>query len=83
MYRFQEIVKSGDVQLFVDGFSRFDVVQGLVGDCWFIAGIANLAMHPNLFSQVVPEDQSFQHDQYAGIFHFRYIWLTDTHLLSF
>ncbi|XP_046628179.1 calpain-A-like [Neodiprion virginianus] len=60
-----------DPQLFVEGFSRFDVKQGALGDCWLIAAVANLTLHPNLFFQVVPKDQSFE-DNYAGIFHFRF-----------
>ncbi|XP_033222734.1 calpain-B-like [Belonocnema kinseyi] len=60
-----------NAQFFVEGFSRFDVQQGELGDCWLIAAVANLAMHPHLFYQVVPEDQSFE-DNYAGIFHFRF-----------
>nr|KAF7402226.1 hypothetical protein H0235_015562 [Vespula pensylvanica] len=60
-----------DPQLFVEGFSRFDVQQGELGDCWLLAAVANLTMDSNLFFQVVPEDQSFQ-ENYAGIFHFRF-----------
>ncbi|XP_046626943.1 calpain-A-like [Neodiprion virginianus] len=60
-----------DPQLFVEGFSRFDVQQGELGDCWLIAAVANLTLHPNLFFQIVPKDQSFE-DNYAGIFHFRF-----------
>ncbi|XP_012522095.2 calpain-B isoform X6 [Monomorium pharaonis] len=58
-------------QLFVEGFSRFDVQQGELGDCWLLAAVANLTMHHNLFFQIVPEDQSFE-ENYAGIFHFRF-----------
>ncbi|XP_029032114.1 calpain-A-like isoform X2 [Osmia bicornis bicornis] len=58
-------------QLFVEGFSRFDVQQGELGDCWLLAAVANLTMDANLFFQVVPEDQSFD-ENYAGIFHFRF-----------
>lgn len=57
-------------QFFVEGFSRFDVQQGELGDCWLLAAVANLTMFPNLFFKVVPEDQGFD-DNYAGIFHFR------------
>ncbi|KAJ8678899.1 hypothetical protein QAD02_014686 [Eretmocerus hayati] len=58
-------------QLFVEGYSRFDVQQGELGDCWLLAAVANLTLHPNLFFQIVPEDQSFD-ENYAGIFHFRF-----------
>jgi len=70
-YTSQEI--ADDPQLFVEGFSRFDVQQGELGDCWLLAAVANLTMHPNLFFQVLPEDQSFE-ENYAGIFHFRFDW---------
>ncbi|XP_063995536.1 calpain-A isoform X4 [Diachasmimorpha longicaudata] len=58
-------------RLFVEGFSRFDVQQGELGDCWLLAAVANLTMYPHLFFQVVPEDQGFD-ENYAGIFHFRF-----------
>ncbi|PNF13748.1 hypothetical protein B7P43_G14091 [Cryptotermes secundus] len=59
-------------ELFVKGASRFDVQQGELGDCWLLAAVANLTLNKALFSQVVPDDQSFE-DKYAGIFHFRYV----------
>ncbi|KAH9370778.1 hypothetical protein HPB48_014726 [Haemaphysalis longicornis] len=58
--------------LFVQGVSRFDVVQGKIGNCWMVAATANLTLNDELFARVVPTDQSF-HSDYAGIFHFR-IW---------
>ncbi|XP_045540685.1 calpain-A isoform X2 [Papilio machaon] len=60
-----------DPQLFVEGYSRFDVRQGELGDCWLLAAVANLTLHRKLFFQVVPDDQSFDED-YAGVFHFRF-----------
>ncbi|XP_034837476.1 calpain-B isoform X4 [Maniola hyperantus] len=60
-----------DPQLFVEGYSRFDVQQGELGDCWLLAAVANLTLHRTLFFQVVPDDQSFDED-YAGVFHFRF-----------
>ncbi|XP_072933946.1 calpain-A isoform X2 [Epargyreus clarus] len=62
---------SENPQLFVEGYSRFDVQQGELGDCWLLAAVANLTMHRKLFFQVVPDDQSFDED-YAGVFHFRF-----------
>uniref|UniRef100_A0A4D5R9T0 Calpain B n=1 Tax=Scolopendra viridis TaxID=118503 RepID=A0A4D5R9T0_SCOVI len=60
-----------DPHLFVEGASRFDVIQGELGDCWLLAAVANLTLYPQIFHKVVPDDQSFV-DDYAGIFHFRF-----------
>ncbi|KAK8765722.1 hypothetical protein V5799_031672 [Amblyomma americanum] len=56
-----------------EGFSRFDIKQGSVGNCWVAASIANLTLHPKLLKKVVPARQSFAQGKYAGIFHFR-LW---------
>uniref|UniRef100_A0A8D8CSH3 Calpain-A n=1 Tax=Culex pipiens TaxID=7175 RepID=A0A8D8CSH3_CULPI len=58
-------------EFFVEGFSRFDVQQGELGDCWLLAACANLTQDQKMFLRVVPEDNSFE-DEYAGIFHFRF-----------
>jgi len=45
----------------------------VIGNCWFIAAVANLTMHQSLFSQVVPIDNgTFRPGEYCGAFHFRY-----------
>ncbi|VDP82670.1 unnamed protein product [Echinostoma caproni] len=36
----------------IDGISRFDIRQGEIGDCWFLAALSSLSMHPNLLEQV-------------------------------
>lgn len=54
----------------IESFSRFDVVQGELGDCWFLAAIANLTENEQLLSRVICKDNSFD-ENYAGIFHFR------------
>lgn len=57
---------------FLDGFSRFDIVQGELGDCWFLSSAANLTLNSEMFERVVPFDQGFAEANYAGIFHFRF-----------
>lgn len=66
-----EICKGHTPQFFVDGFSRFDVKQGNLGNCWLMAAVSNLTQNSKLFAQVVPEDNSFN-ENYAGIFHFKF-----------
>lgn len=57
-------------QFVVNGFSRFDVRQGDLGDCWFLAALATLTQNPKLLEKVVPLDNDFD-ENYAGIFRFR------------
>ena len=38
--------------LFVKGVSRKDVVQGSLGDCWFLSSCAAIAMTPRLIERV-------------------------------
>uniref|UniRef100_A0A914H1V6 Calpain catalytic domain-containing protein n=1 Tax=Globodera rostochiensis TaxID=31243 RepID=A0A914H1V6_GLORO len=64
-----EIVR--EPQLITEGHSRFDVIQGKLGDCWLMAAAANLTLRDELFYRVVPPDQSFT-ENYAGIFHFQF-----------
>ncbi|XP_045919299.1 calpain-3-like [Micropterus dolomieu] len=57
--------------LVVDGVSRFDFGQGLVGNCWFLAAIGALTFQNDVLEQVVPREQKFDED-YCGLFHFRF-----------
>lgn len=54
----------------VEGFSRFDVKQGVLGNCWFLAALETLTQNRQLFEKVVPLDNTFEKG-YTGIFRFR------------
>ncbi|KAF6767818.1 hypothetical protein AHF37_11430 [Paragonimus kellicotti] len=41
-----------DPKFIIDGISRFDVKQGEIGDCWFLAAVSSLSIHPELLEQV-------------------------------
>ncbi|XP_070491574.1 calpain-B-like [Chironomus tepperi] len=62
---------SDNPQFFVEGYSRFDVQQGCLANCWLVAATASLTLNHKVFTRVVCEDNSFD-DKYAGIFHFRF-----------
>ncbi|CAH8499076.1 unnamed protein product [Dicrocoelium dendriticum] len=64
----------------IDGVSRFDVRQGEIGDCWFLAALSSLSMYTDLLENVVPVGQSFETHgaatekffPYCGMFWFRF-----------
>lgn len=66
-----EIVKNP--QFVVDGIEPNDLHQGETGNCWFISAMASIVTLPNFRKFVIPSDQSFDRNNYAGIFHFRYL----------
>ncbi|XP_039642784.1 calpain-8-like [Perca fluviatilis] len=55
----------------LDGVSRFDFAQGVLGNCWFLASIGALTFQDDILGQVVPLEQKFD-EKYCGLFHFRF-----------
>ncbi|XP_038584747.1 calpain-1 catalytic subunit-like [Micropterus salmoides] len=55
----------------LDGISRFDFGQGILGNCWFLASIGALTFQNAVLGQVVPIEQTFD-ENYCGLFHFRF-----------
>ncbi|KAK2881789.1 calpain-5-like isoform X1 [Channa argus] len=73
---------SNEPHLFVEGISSRDLNQGVVGNCWFVAACACLALKPTLWKKVIPDWKEQEWDQkdpekYAGIFHFQF-WVFGT-----
>jgi hypothetical protein len=52
---------------FVDGPSSTDVVQGFLGDCWFLSGIAAVASRPDLV-----EKFCVARDEQVGVYGFTF-----------
>uniref|UniRef100_A0A8C9X7H2 Calpain catalytic domain-containing protein n=1 Tax=Sander lucioperca TaxID=283035 RepID=A0A8C9X7H2_SANLU len=67
-----EVSKIAPCPAFVlDGVSRFDFAQGVLGNCWFLASIGALTFQDDILGQVVPLEQNFD-EKYCGLFHFRF-----------
>ncbi|MEQ2225462.1 hypothetical protein ILYODFUR_017703 [Ilyodon furcidens] len=62
---------SADAVFVEDTIGTTDICQGQLGNCWLLAALSSLTVHPTLFVKVVPPNQSLA-DSYAGIFHFRF-----------
>ena len=60
-----------EAEFIVESITPNDLDQGQIGDCWLISGLAAVATVPEYVSIAVPNDQSFNQSDYAGIFHFR------------
>lgn len=65
-----EIVQ--DPKFVVNKIEPNDLDQGRVGDCWMVAAASCILNSPKLIQQTIPQDQTFDKDDYAGIFHFRF-----------
>ncbi|XP_045069666.1 calpain-5-like isoform X3 [Coregonus clupeaformis] len=64
-------------KLFVNGISAHDLLQGQLGNCWFVAACSSLASRETLWQKVIPDHKDQEWDEnkpesYAGIFHFRF-----------
>ncbi|KAK2145002.1 hypothetical protein LSH36_711g00022 [Paralvinella palmiformis] len=67
--------RPGDIcdnpQMFVEGASRMDVMQGVLGDCWLLAAVSCLATNDKLLHKIIPGKQNFDR-HYAGVFRFMF-----------
>jgi len=73
----QEIIDNLNIKrwatMFVHGHDRFDINQGRLGDCWFLASLANLSQSEPYFRVVVPSHQNLDElMDYVGMFTFRF-----------
>lgn len=54
------------------GVRHFDILQGQTVDCYLLAGIISLTQSEEMFSKVVPCNQTFSKPSYNGKFNFRF-----------
>ena len=59
--------------IYVDGTSRKDVVQGVLGDCWLLSTCAAIAKREDLLHRVVPPNQPLKGPGYTGLVKVR-VW---------
>jgi len=53
---------------------RFDINQGRLGDCWFLASVASLTLNPILFNMIIPANQNLNRTEgYTGAVAFRFL----------
>jgi len=62
-----------DPRIFVDGTSRRDVVQGVLGDCWLLSTCAALAKKEELLFRVIDPKQVLYGPEYTGLIQVK-IW---------
>ncbi|TNN06406.1 Calpain isoform 2 [Schistosoma japonicum] len=53
-------------------FSRFDVDQGALGDCWFNAVLATITKYPSLMRNIIPSNQNLSGANYLGAVKFNF-----------
>ena len=59
-------------QFIVDFIEPNDIDQGSLGNCWFISAVSVIASVKEYADRVIPENQAFDEENYAGIFVFRF-----------
>ncbi|XP_076806717.1 calpain-A-like [Clavelina lepadiformis] len=63
---------SRDPRLLTDGVGSEDIVQGQLGDCWWLASCAAISRSATHIKRIIPQDQKMTGPDYVGMFHFRF-----------
>jgi hypothetical protein len=66
------------IRVFEDGIEAADILQGSLGDCWFLSSLTALAEHPPLVEALVPAFSRDYHE--SGVYFVRFckngLWTT-------
>nr|XP_002120374.1 calpain-A-like [Ciona intestinalis] len=63
---------SPNPRLLKNGQSSEDIIQGMLGNCWWLASSAAICRSSKHIQKVVPGDQVMTGPDYVGMFHFRF-----------
>ena len=66
---------SSSPSLYVDGTSRRDVIQGILGDCWLLSTCAAIAKREDLLHRVLSPKQVAQTFVFLPVFSLKKIYL--------
>ncbi|XP_013421779.1 calpain-A [Lingula anatina] len=67
----KDIVKEGQIpHLTVDGVTRDDIKQGILGDCWFLSSCAAVSVQERFMNKIIGKNQVLCGNGYKGIVHF-------------
>ncbi|KAK3599373.1 hypothetical protein CHS0354_036379 [Potamilus streckersoni] len=58
--------------LMVDGMTKNDIKQGILGDCWFLSACAAVSQKEKFISKVMPLNQPLYGKGYKGLVKFRF-----------
>ncbi|PVD31487.1 hypothetical protein C0Q70_06899 [Pomacea canaliculata] len=69
----QELLEEGQIpELMVDGVTRDDIKQGILGDCWFLSSCAAVSQNEACMRKVLPSNQKLCGENYKGVVCFNF-----------
>ncbi|ESO97736.1 hypothetical protein LOTGIDRAFT_104198, partial [Lottia gigantea] len=59
-------------EMMIDGVTRDDIRQGILGDCWFLSSCAAVSQQERFMKKILPKDQPLCGRGYHGVVCFRF-----------
>ena len=72
--RVGDIFMSSDFQVFYDKIEKEDIIQGNLGNCYFLSAIASLSKYPNLIEKLFFFKEKSEENCYGCYFRINGIW---------
>ena len=72
--RVEDIFKSSDYQVFYDKIEKEDIIQGSLGNCYFLSAISSLCKYPNLIEKLFFFKEKSDEHCYGCYFRINGIW---------